>query len=965
MADDVRVRLSAEGVQEVVDAIKRIRDEAKHTGEEGSKSFEAFKEAISEVGKELLGFVALEKIIEGTKELFKEVINGAASLEKLNRTTGLSTDALQAMGAAAKETNVDQQTLNSGLEIFTRNVGLAENGSRKAAQGFSELGIRVADLKNLSPDEQFKLVAEKLSQVDDASRRAAIGSQLFGKQFLEIEPAIEEVSEQGFGKFLAKLQQLGVYLDQDTIRQMTAAKSAAEEIGEELKGLATEFLVGLMPAATKAMDEIVKDTEGDGVNAFKTLGEWVGKVVNLIVTGFRIAGATVGYVAAQIENAANHGKDALKDIGAGAANALKNSIPGGVLVPDFQAKTSKEYQASKDAMADEYGRQLAKIIDDYNKPPEAPKAPDEKKRDGIIPGVDQNAAAIARARLQFIEAQLQAELAVFNAQSKLREEADKQAYEEGKMSLEQYYGDRESILNTRYDKELNILKEKRAAIAALPVETNDNGTGEYAKRAQLAQIDGEIAAKQFEQQSSLATLKTEERQAQMQFYSDSLKAEQALYKLQGDKAAAAKLQLADELRVLDVQLRRAGISQADRDAALKTAADQGLAKINYDKTKADADATLQGLNTQIAEIQNKVKDGTLFPVQAEQRIIDLEKQRLPVLQQMAQQMQELAKHTGDATLQAQADQFAQKVRDIATATDLAGQQMAALKQTAQDALQNGLAGFLSSVATGTTSVSDAFRKMVYDIAGSLVQLEAKFLANQFIRWLQGQGQGSGAAGAQSTGTNAVGVLGRVGNFLGNLFGGGQGGGAAQSATTTANTTAVTANTAAQTAATSANAGILAALTANTAALTANTAAVSASASTSGGSGLLSSLGSGGGGGEGLAEGGHIRGPGTSTSDSIPAMLSDGEFVVNAGAVQQPGVLALLHAINGTPGYARGSAPGVRRYAEGGAVSGGGMTVQHYHVDASQIPQHIIQQHVANAVLDVIAKHPVKVRNSIG
>ena len=37
-----------------------------------------------------------------------------------------------------------------------------------------------------------------------------------------------------------------------------------------------------------------------------------------------------------------------------------------------------------------------------------------------------------------------------------------------------------------------------------------------------------------------------------------------------------------------------------------------------------------------------------------------------------------------------------------------------------------------------------------------------------------------------------------------------------------------------------------------------------------------------------AEGGEIVGPGTATSDSIPAMLSDGEFVMNARAVKGAG-----------------------------------------------------------------------------
>ena len=80
--------------------------------------------------------------------------------------------------------------------------------------------------------------------------------------------------------------------------------------------------------------------------------------------------------------------------------------------------------------------------------------------------------------------------------------------------------------------------------------------------------------------------------------------------------------------------------------------------------------------------------------------------------------------------------------------------------------------------------------------------------------------------------------------------------------------------------------------------------------------MFSSSGSGGGGGGWmdifslfLAEGGHVSGPGTATSDSIPAMLSNGEFVVNAKATRKYG--NLLHAINS------GQIP---QFAEGGAVT---------------------------------------------
>lgn len=64
----------------------------------------------------------------------------------------------------------------------------------------------------------------------------------------------------------------------------------------------------------------------------------------------------------------------------------------------------------------------------------------------------------------------------------------------------------------------------------------------------------------------------------------------------------------------------------------------------------------------------------------------------------------------------------------------------------------------------------------------------------------------------------------------------------------------------------------------------------------------------------FAGGGHIRGPGTGTSDSILARLSNGEFVVRADAVQHYGT-ALLAQLN---------ARSLPKFATGGLIGGGAM-----------------------------------------
>ena len=66
-----------------------------------------------------------------------------------------------------------------------------------------------------------------------------------------------------------------------------------------------------------------------------------------------------------------------------------------------------------------------------------------------------------------------------------------------------------------------------------------------------------------------------------------------------------------------------------------------------------------------------------------------------------------------------------------------------------------------------------------------------------------------------------------------------------------------------------------------------------------------------------AGGGPVTGPGSGTSDSIPAMLSNGEFVINAKAAKEN--MALLTAINGS-GLTAGKPQGFKK---GGPAKGGG------------------------------------------
>jgi len=82
----------------------------------------------------------------------------------------------------------------------------------------------------------------------------------------------------------------------------------------------------------------------------------------------------------------------------------------------------------------------------------------------------------------------------------------------------------------------------------------------------------------------------------------------------------------------------------------------------------------------------------------------------------------------------------------------------------------------------------------------------------------------------------------------------------------------------------------------------------------------------------MASGGAVRGPGTATSDSILARLSNGEFVMRAAAVNRwgPRFMAALNGLQNPFGFAQGGL--VPRFAAGGLVrAGAGGTPVHLHL----------------------------------
>jgi hypothetical protein len=858
---DVRVRLSAEGQAEVIAAFQKIASEGKKSGHEAGEAYKELNKQLLEVGKTLTGGIGIVLVAEKFKEFFKSTLEGAETMTRLSKQTGVSTDAIQAFGRAARETGVDQETVNAGLVKFTAAVGKAEIGSKQSATALSDLGIAIKDFKSLTPDQQLQLVAKRLSEIPEPARRARDEMALFGRAGVTLDQALIKLGEEGFAPFIEHMKEIGIFLDTETIASLKGTAESFKALNDEVKGVATTFLVGLAPALSQAADSLVKATT-QGTGGLKDLGEEAGTVIKAILLAMEVVGKAIGAtLAAAVTN--------FKMIAGVAADVLTGQLlkAGTDLASGFKEQINIFKAFGSDVSATFKGL----FPDEQPKPGEKPGGGGDA---GAAAGG--NTAALAKARLQLLEARLQNELKLYQAHAVLVKETDRQAYMDGTISLTEYYARRAALINGELDKEIATLKAKRQLVASTAVDINDP-VGEINKRKELEKINSEITVAELKRTAELIANTNEQSNAQRKLYEDTLKAEERLLVIAGKKTDAARLKLALDIADIDAQLRKGGVSDSDRAGAEATVAGQGSAQIDFGAASEKAQADLSALESKRKAIENQVRDGEIFSIDAAGKLVALDKERLPALQADAAAMLALAEQTGNALDVQKAQAYKDKVDQIAASTNELGIQTAQLRQGVESAVGGGINKFLTDAVSGTKTLKQSFTDMALSMLADLEKIAIKILEEDALKSIFGAAGGSGG-------------------ILGGLLGGGAG------------------------------------------------AAVAA------------------------AEGGHIRGPGTSTSDSIPARLSDGEFVVNAKTTAQPGILPLLTALNAGSLKGINGPTQVPKFAAGGQVGGsGGPPVFKFVnvLDPTTLGDHLATAEGERSILNVISRNPSRVRSSLG
>jgi hypothetical protein len=218
-------------------------------------------------------------------------VSAGDALNKMAARTGISVEALSELGFAAEQSGADLETLESGIKAMQRNIVAAAEGSREMRAKFAELKLTVADLKALTPEEQFILIADRISQINNPTKRATLAMDIFNKANQKLIPMLL-AGAKGIEELRAEANRLGFTISAEQAQ-------AAADLGDAWNRLsktynAAAFAIGgaLAPELTALLDKVTQFVVG--------LVDWAKENKAVIITVAKVTAAVVGTGAALI-----------------------------------------------------------------------------------------------------------------------------------------------------------------------------------------------------------------------------------------------------------------------------------------------------------------------------------------------------------------------------------------------------------------------------------------------------------------------------------------------------------------------------------------------------------------------------------------------------------------------------------------------------------------------------------------
>ncbi|KAA0220487.1 MAG: hypothetical protein KJ057_12865 [Phycisphaerae bacterium] len=253
------------------------------------KRLRAFGGGVRDIGVKLLavGSAATGALLS-TAKIFADV---GDSLNDMSVRTGVSVESLSELSFAAEQSGADMETLEKGLRAMQRTIVEAGSGSKSAVDALGRLGLNVDGLLALSPEQQFKAIADQMAKIADPTIRAATALDIFSRSGTQLLPLMAEGAA-GIEELQKQARQFGLTISTEDAQSAALLDDTLKLLWRTLKNVG--FVIG------SAIAPLLTDVAGKMAHLSAGVADWVRQSKPLIVSAFKVAVGVTAVGAAMI-----------------------------------------------------------------------------------------------------------------------------------------------------------------------------------------------------------------------------------------------------------------------------------------------------------------------------------------------------------------------------------------------------------------------------------------------------------------------------------------------------------------------------------------------------------------------------------------------------------------------------------------------------------------------------------------
>ena len=237
--------------------------------------------------------IAVAGIAIGAK-LVGDLLTTADAIGKMSTSLGIGVEDLQKLDFALQQGGTSIDVFEKGIQTFNKGLlDAVRKGTGPVADGLDEIGLALVDIKDLDPEEQFRLITNAISRVEEPSVRAAVAQKLFGGAGKELLPTLA-AGRDALDELTAEAERNGNIMSTETVRGAEEVNDAMNSAKQALAGLATGGFAKVLPFVRTLVfwfkDKVVPTIKRDVVPIIKAFAKILGETLAPIIKDTIIPG---------------------------------------------------------------------------------------------------------------------------------------------------------------------------------------------------------------------------------------------------------------------------------------------------------------------------------------------------------------------------------------------------------------------------------------------------------------------------------------------------------------------------------------------------------------------------------------------------------------------------------------------------------------------------------------------------